>query len=139
MSSDFCLSCDACSCRWSFIGSMLVSACRCLMFVSSVQPVIVLSAMFCIICSLFVLVFAMIGDHIVFAYSSMGRVIVLYVTICVSLVLPQCVVVSCFNMFVDFLAFCAVLVMCWEYVSFVSRVRPSIFGVCVVGSGVLFM
>ena len=109
------------------------------MFVSCVQPVMVLSAMFCIICSLLVLVFAMIGDHIVFAYSSMGRVIVLYVTICVSLVLPQCVVVSCFSMFVDFLAFSVVLVMCWEYVSFVSKVRPSIFGVCVVGSGVLFM
>ena len=76
-SSDFCLSCDACSCRWSFIGSMLVSACRCFVFVSCVHPVIVLSAMFCTICSLFVLVFAMIGDHVVFAYSSMGRVIVL--------------------------------------------------------------
>ena len=47
------------------------------MFVSCVQPVIVLSAVFCTICSLFVLVFAMMGDHIVLAYSSIGLVIVL--------------------------------------------------------------
>ena len=139
MSSDFCLSCDACSCRWSFIGSILVSACRCLVFVSCVQPVIVLSAMFCAVCNLLVFVSAMIGDHVVFAYSSMGRVIVLYVTISVSLDLPQCVVVSCLSMLVDCLAFCAVFVMCWLYVSFVSNVRPSIFGVCVTGSAVLFI
>ena len=118
---------------------MLVSACKCLMFVSSVQPVIVLSAVFCTICSLLVFVSAMIGDHIVFAYSSMGLVIVLYVTSSVSLVLPQCVVVSCFSMFVVCFALCAVFVMCWAYVSFVSKVRPSIFGVFVIGSGVLFM
>ena len=60
-------------------------------------------------------------------------------TICVSLDFPQCVVVNCFSMFVDCLAFCAMLLMCWLYVSFVSNVRPSIFGVCVTGRGVLFM
>ena len=82
---------------------------------------------------------AMLGVHVVFAYSSMGRMIVLYVTISVSLDLPQCVVVSCLSMLVDFLAFCVVFDMCWLYVSFVSNVRPSIFGVCVTGSGVLFI
>ena len=114
VSSDCCRSCEACSCRWSFIGSVVVSACRCCMFVSCVQPVIVLSTVFCTICSLFVFVCEMIGDHIVFAYSSIGSVIALYVTSNVSLVLPQCVVVSCFRMFIVCLAFCVVLVMCWE-------------------------
>ena len=77
MLSDCCRSWDACSLRWSFIGSIFVSECRWLMLVSCVHPVIVLSAVFCIICSLFVLVFAMIGAHIVLAYSSIGLVIVL--------------------------------------------------------------
>ena len=107
------------------------------MFVSWVQPVIVLSAVFCIICSLFVFVSAKIGDQIVFAYSKMGLVMVLYVTINVSFVFPQCVVVSCLRMFIVCFAFCAVFVMCCAYVSFVSNVSPRILGVFVVGSGVL--
>ena len=37
------------------------------------QPVIVRRALFCIICSLFMLVVEIVGDHIVEAYSSMGR------------------------------------------------------------------
>ena len=48
------------------------------------------SAVFCNVCNL--LVFAMIGEHVVFAYSSIVRVIVLYVTSSVSLVFPQYVV-----------------------------------------------
>ena len=84
------------------------------MFVSSVHPVIVLSAVFCIVCNLFVLVSDIIGDHIVFAYSSMGRVIVLYVISSVSLVFPQCVVVSALSMFNVGLDFCAVVCMCVE-------------------------
>ena len=108
------------------------------MFVSCVHPVTVLSAEFCTIWSLFVFVSEVMGAHIVFAYSSSGLVIVLYVTSKVSFVLPQCVVVSCLRMFIVCLAFCAVFVMCCAYVSFVSRVRPSILGVLVIGSGVLF-
>ena len=137
--SDCCLSCDECSCRCSLIGRTDVSVCRCCAFVSWVHPVIVLSAVFCIVCSFFVFVSEIVGAHIVFAYSSIGRVIVLYVTSNVSFVFPQCVVVSCLSMFTVCFAFCAVLVMCWVYVSFVSKVSPSIFGVWVVGSGVLFM
>ena len=74
------------------------------MFVSGVHSVIVLSAMFCTVCSLLVFVSAMIGDHLVFAYSSMGRMIILYVTISFSLDLHQCVVVSGLNMLVDCIA-----------------------------------
>ena len=47
------------------------------MFVSCVQPVIVRSAVFCTTCSLLVFVGEMMGDHMVLAYSSTGRVIVL--------------------------------------------------------------
>ena len=47
------------------------------MFVSCVQPVIVLNAEFCTIWSLFVFVSVVMGAHIVFAYSSSGLVIVL--------------------------------------------------------------
>ena len=57
----------------------------------------------------------------------------------VSLVFPQCVVVSFLSTFTVCLAFCAVFVMCCAYVSFVSKVRPNILGVFVVGIGVLFM
>ena len=79
-SSVCCRNCEACSCRWSLIGSVVVSAWRCCMFVSCVHPVTVLKAVFCTICNLLVLVCEMIGDHIVFAYSIIGSVIVLYVT-----------------------------------------------------------
>ena len=47
------------------------------MLVSRVHPVIVLSAVFCCVCSLVVLVLDMMGDQIVLAYSRMGRVMVL--------------------------------------------------------------
>ena len=52
----FCLSCDACSCRCSYIGRMFVSSCKCYMFVSCVHPVAVSNATFCMTCSLLVLV-----------------------------------------------------------------------------------
>ena len=106
---------------------------------SSVHPVIVLSAEFCTVCSLFLLVSVMMGDHIVLAYSNVGLVIALYVVSNVSFVFPQCVVVSDFRMFTVFLAFVTVFCMCCEKVNFGSNVSPSILGVVVVGSGVLFM
>ena len=71
-------------------GNIRVSLCRCCVLVSLVQPVIVLSAWFCMVCSLLMLVSDAIGDKIVFAYS----MILLYVVVSVSLALPQCVDVS---------------------------------------------
>ena len=53
---DFCLICDACSWRCSFMGSVCVSSCRCCVFVSVVHPVSILSVVFCVICSLLMLV-----------------------------------------------------------------------------------
>ena len=50
-------------------------------------------------------------DHIVFAYSIIGRVIVFYVTRSVSFDFPQRVVVSCLRMLIVCFAFCVVFVM----------------------------
>ena len=90
------------------MGRVCVSVWRCSMFVSAVHPVTVLSAVFCIVWSLFMLVFDVFGDHTVFAYSSVGSVIVLYVMSSVSFVFPQCAVVSAFSILSVFLALFAV-------------------------------
>ena len=83
-----CLSCDACNLRCVEMGSILVSVCRCAVLVSSVHPVIVLSALFCVVWSFVMFVSEAMGDHTVLAYSVIGRVIVLYVVVSVSLFLP---------------------------------------------------
>lgn len=109
-----CLSCEACSLRCVEIGSIFVSVCRCAVFVSSVHPVIVRIALFCVVCSLDMFVSEAMGDHIVLAYSVMGRVIVLYVVVSVSLFLPQCVVVSALSRLIVCVAFLFVFCMCVE-------------------------
>ena len=52
----FCLYCEAWICRCSYMGSVSVSSCRCCMFVSCVHPVSVLNAVFCMTCSLLMIV-----------------------------------------------------------------------------------
>ena len=86
-------------------GNVVVSVCRGVMFVSAVQPVIIRSAVFCIVCSLFMFVCEAIGDQIVDAYSIIGNVMDLYVCRSVSLLCPQLLVVSCLSMFIVFSAF----------------------------------
>ena len=71
------------------MGSILVSLCRCAVLVSSVHPVIVRIALFCVVCSLDMFVSEAMGDHTVLAYSIIGRVIVLYVVVNVSLFCPS--------------------------------------------------
>lgn len=124
----FCLSCDACSCRCVLIGRTFVSSCKCCVFVSAVQPVAVRSAVFCIVCSVLMFVFDAMGDQTVLPNSRIGRVIVLYVVMIVSFCFPQCVDVSVLSMLVVFCAFSFVVCMCLLYVSFGSKVSPSIFG-----------
>ena len=68
----FCLTCDACNCKCFCMGRMLVSSCRCCMFVSCVHPVQALRAAFCMTCSLLMLVGDAIGDHMDEAYSRVG-------------------------------------------------------------------
>ena len=53
------------------------------------HPVAILRAVFCIICSLSMLISDALGDHMVETYSSTGLVIVLYVASVVSLCLPH--------------------------------------------------
>ena len=51
------------------MGSVSVSLCRCYMFVFCVYPVTVLNAVFCMICSLLMLVEDAISDHMEETYS----------------------------------------------------------------------
>ena len=44
-----CLSCDVCNLRCVEMGSILVSVCNCAVLVSSVHPVMVLNALFCVV------------------------------------------------------------------------------------------
>ena len=50
------------------MGSVCVSSCRCCVFVSVVHPVAILSAMFCVICSLLMFVSDVSGNHMVETY-----------------------------------------------------------------------
>ena len=69
-----CLTCDACNCKCSCMGRMLVSSCRCCMFVKCVHQMKLLEvrAAFCMTCSLLMLVGDAIGDHMDEAYSRVG-------------------------------------------------------------------
>ena len=78
------------------------------------------------------LVSEMIGDHVVDAYSSLGRVIALYVAMIVSFCLPQLVDVSACSIGIVLFAFSHVFCMCGVNVCFVSKVTPSILLVLVV-------
>ena len=75
----FCLNCDTKSSMYCLIGSMLVSSSKCCVFVSLLHPVAMRSAVFCIVCSMCVLVYDMVGDPMVLPYSSVVLVIVVYV------------------------------------------------------------
>ena len=91
---------------------MLVSSCRCCILVSCVHPVAILRAVFCIICSLSMLVSDALGDHMEEAYSSTGLVMALYVVSMVSLCLPYFVEVRTLSMFIVLCALVAARSMC---------------------------
>ena len=61
-------------CMCSCMGSVSVSSCRCCMFVSCVHPVAVLNAVFCMTCSLLMLVEDARSDHMKEAYSRAGQI-----------------------------------------------------------------
>ena len=79
------------------------------------------------------------GDHIVETYSSMGLVIVLYVSIVVSFCLPHVDDVSALSICIVLRGFVLVLSMCVLHESFGSIVSPSIFGLMFMGTVVLFI
>ena len=109
------------------------------MFVSCVHPVIILSAVFCTVCNLFSCVLDIVGDQIVLAYSSMGRVSVLYVVLNVSVLFPQLLDVSALSILIVLFAFSVVFLICWLYVSFGSRCSPKSLVCLFVGMLVLFI
>ena len=96
--------------------------------VSVVHPVDILSAVFCVICSLLMFVSDAIGDHMVETYSSMGLVMALYVARIVFFCFPHVVDVSALSICIVLRAFVVVIYMCLLYVSLGSRVSASIFG-----------
>ena len=104
------------------------------MYMSVVHLVAILSAVFCVICSLLMFVSDAIGDHMVETYSSMGVVMVLYVAMIVSFCVPHVVDVSALSICIVLCAFVVVVSMCLLYVSLGSRVSPSIFGLMFMGS-----
>ena len=106
---------------------------------SRVHPVAILSALFCIACSLSMFVCEMIGDQIVDAYSRRGRVMALYVATMVSFCCPQLVDVRDESMLSVFFALTQVLFMCAVYVCCVSRLTPRILLLLRVVSGVLLI
>ena len=90
--------------------SMFVSSSRCCVFVSRVHPEVIRSAVFCTVCSLFVLVSDIIGDQIMLPYSSVVLVMAVYVLSRVCLDFRRCMVVRAFTIFV--VLFALSLVFC---------------------------
>ena len=86
------------------------------------------------VCSFLVLVFDMIGLHIVFAYFKMGQVITLNVKMISSFYLTHFVEVSTLKMLSIYFTLLMLIFMCFENASFGSRVITRIFGCFVVGS-----
>ena len=114
------------------MGSVCVSSCRCCVFVSVVQPVAILSAVFCVFCSLLMFVSDASVDHMVETYSS----IVFYGFLCCNdrfILFPHVVDVSALSICIVLRAFVVVISVCLLYVSLGSRVSPSIFWVDVHG------
>ena len=114
-----------------------VSSCRCCVFVSVVHPVAILSAVFCVICSLLMFVSDASGDHMVETYSSMGLVLALYVAMIVYFCFPHVVDASALSICIVLRALVVVISMRFLYVSLGWRVSPSIFGLMFMGSVML--
>ena len=119
------------------MGIVSVSSCRCSGFVSVVHPVIIQSAVFCVICSLLMFMSDASGDHMVETYWSMGLVIALYVAMIVSFCFPRVVDVSVLSICIVLRAFVVVIYMCLLYVSLGSRVIPGILRLMFMGSVML--
>ena len=109
------------------------------MFVSVVHPVAILSAVFCVICSLLMFVSDASGDHMVETYSSMGIVMALYVAMIVFFCFPHVVDVSALSICIVLRALVVVISMCLLYVSLGSTVSPSILGMMFMGSVMLYI
>ena len=74
-----------CSAMCCLMGSLFVSSFRCWVLSSRVHSVMICSAVFCTVCTLFVVVSDIIGDQIVLSYSRVVLLMVVYVLSRVSL------------------------------------------------------
>ena len=81
------------------------------------DPVAILSAVFCVICSLLMFVSDAIGDHMVETYLSMGLLVALNVARIVSFCFPHFVDVSALGICIALRAFVVVIYMCLLYAS----------------------
>ena len=84
---------------------------------SIVHPAAILSAVFCVLCSLLMFVSDDICDHMVETYSSMGLFMALYVVRIVSVCFLHVVDVSALRICFVLCAFVVVISMCLLYVS----------------------
>ena len=103
------------------MGRMCFSSYRWCVFLSVVHPVAILSAVFCVICSLLMFVSDAIGAHMVETYSSMGLVMALYFAMIVSFCFPHVVDVSALSICIVLCVFVVVISMCLLYVSLGSK------------------
>ena len=103
-------------------GVCLLCVCVCCVFVSVVHPVVILSAVFCVICSLLMLCLMLLasGDNMVESYSSIGLVMALYVVMIVSFCFPHVVDVSALSICIVLRAFVVVN----------GRVLPALANTC---------
>ena len=108
------------------MGRVCVSLYRCCVFASVVHPVASLSVVFCVICSLLMVVSDASGDHMMETYWSMGLVMALYVAMIVSFCFLHVVDVSALSICIVLCAVVVVIYMYLLYVSLRSRVNPSI-------------
>ena len=118
----FCLICDGCSWRCSFIGRVCVSSCRWCVFVSVMHPITILSAVFCVIYSLCLML-------VVTIWWKRTQVWVL-LWLCMlrgafPFVSPHVTDVSALGICIVFRAFVLVIYMCLLYVRLGLRVSPS--------------
>ena len=88
-----------------------------------VHPVAILSAVFCVICSLLMFVSDASGNHMVETYSNMRLVMALYVAMIVSFCFPHGVDVSALSICIVLRVFVVVISMCLLYVTLGSRVN----------------
>ena len=97
---------------WSLRCRMYVSSCKCVIGVELVQPVAMRKALFCVVCSFFMCVWAMSGCHAVCAYVSTGLMYCLYTLVLSSLECPYVVCVRARITFSLVLAFVLMLSVC---------------------------
>ena len=98
-------------CEWYGISNLVPSAVEVCVLVSVVHPVAILSAVFCVICSLLMFVSDALGDNMLEAYSSMGFVVALYVARIVSFCFPHIVHVNALSICIVLRAFVVVVSM----------------------------